>query len=179
MAELWDVYDVNKKVTGKLVERETYKFQKGEYHLITMAIIMNSQKQILIAKRSAKKKKSPLKWELSGGGVRAGETSLQAILRELEEEIGLKFSEKDAIFFKELKAEEGEGAGVFKDFWLFKSDVKIEDITFPDQEAIDAKWVTIDELIKMIENDEIISGQDFGRKDYELYRFKIDMSQVY
>lgn len=56
MTELWDVYDINKNTIGKVVERETYKFQKGEYHLITVAVIMNSKKQILIAKRSERKK---------------------------------------------------------------------------------------------------------------------------
>lgn len=167
MAELWDVYDINKNVTGKLVERENYEFQNGEYHLITVAVIMNSNKQILIAKRSEKKKRSPLKWELSGGGVRAGETSLQAILRELTEELGLKFSADEAIFLKETRKDEENGSGSFKDFWLFKTDIKIEDITFPDNEATEAKWVTIDELLKMVENEEIISGLDFVKKDYE------------
>ena len=51
MAELWDIYDTNRKATGRLADRETYKFQKGEYHLITVAVIMNPQKQILIAQR--------------------------------------------------------------------------------------------------------------------------------
>lgn len=167
MAELWDVYDIDRKVTGKLVERETYKFQKGEYHLITVAVLINSQKQILIAKRSENKKRAPLKWELSGGGVRAGESSLQAILRELTEEIGLKFSADEAILLKEAQKDEENGGGCFKDFWLFKTDIKAEDITFPDKEATEAKWVTIDELLNMVDQDEIISGMDFGREDYE------------
>ena len=168
MAELWDIYDTNRKATGRLADRETYKFQKGEYHLITVAVIMNPQKQILIAQRSENKKGAPLKWELSGGGVRAGETSLDAILRELTEEIGLKFSANEAVFLKETKNDTELGSGSFKDFWLFRSDVKAEDIVFPDKEATAAKWVTIDELLKMVEKDEIISGLEFVKKDYEL-----------
>ena len=39
---------------------------------------------------------------------------------------------------------------------------------FPDKEATAAKWVTIDELLKMVEKDEIISGLEFVKKDYEL-----------
>ena len=56
---------------------------------------------------------------------------------------------------------------------LFKTDVKAEEITFPDQEATEAKWVTINELLEMSENDEIISGLDFIEKDYELALEKI------
>lgn len=167
MSELWDIYDSNRKLTGRLAERETYQFKKGEYNLITVAIIMNSQNQILIAKRSEKKKREPLKWELSGGGVRAGETSLQAMVRELKEEIGLEFSTDEAVYLKELKKETQLGSGTFKDFWLFKTNIKSEEITFPDQEATEAKWVTIDELLKMVENEEIISGLDFVKKDYD------------
>ena len=93
---------------------------------------------------------------------------MQAILRELTEEIGLKFSANEATLFKETKNEEKNGSGSFKDFWLFKTDIKAEDVTFPDNEATEAKWVTIEELLKMVEKDEIISGLDFGKKDYEL-----------
>ena len=123
MGEMWDIYDSNRNKTVRLAERENYKFQKGEFHLITVAVIMNPKKQILLAKRAENKKRAPLKWELSGGGVRAGETSLQAILRELAEEIGLKFSEDEAIFLKETKKNEENNSGAFKDFWLFKTDV--------------------------------------------------------
>ena len=90
------------------------------------------------------------------------------ILRELKEEIGLEFSAKEAIFFKDIRKDEENGSGSFKDFWLFKTDIKAENITFPDNEATEAKWVTINELLEMVENEEIISGVDFARKDFEL-----------
>ena len=176
MEELWDIYDTNRQATGRLAKRETYKFQKGEFHLITVAVIINSQKQILIAKRSETKKREPLKWELTGGGVRAGENTLQAILRETMEEIGLKFEKDDAIFLKEIKEEKETGSGIFKDFWIFKSDAKIEEITFPDKEAKEAKWVTIEELLEMQQNNKMISGLNFEKEDYELALKKLQKS---
>lgn len=56
MAELWDVYDINRNKTGKTIERENYKFKEGEYFLITVAVIMNSKKQVLITRRSETKR---------------------------------------------------------------------------------------------------------------------------
>ena len=81
MAELWDIYDINKQKTGRTAERGKYKFQKGEYHIVVTAFIINSKKEILISKRAATKKTHPLKWECNGGSILAGETSLNGIIR--------------------------------------------------------------------------------------------------
>lgn len=166
MAELWDIYDDNKIKTGKLVERGVYKLQKGEYHIVVIALIINSKKEILMTKRAPSKKKEPLKWELTGGSIIAGETSLQGILREVKEEIGQIFKPEDAIFLTSIKR--NDIAQDFKDIWLFKKDIQLEDIKFTDGEAIDAKWVTIEELLKMKENKETVSTIDFGMDEYNM-----------
>ncbi len=46
--------------------------------------------RILLMKRSATKKYYPLKWENAGGGIAEGESPEEAVLREAEEETGLK-----------------------------------------------------------------------------------------
>lgn len=43
MAEFWDIYDQNKCKTGKLAQRDVYQFKRGEYHLVVVAVIMNSK----------------------------------------------------------------------------------------------------------------------------------------
>lgn len=45
--------------------------------------------RILLQYRSADAPRYPLHWGFFGGGVEAGETHLQAVLREAEEELGL------------------------------------------------------------------------------------------
>lgn len=97
-----------------------------------------------------------------GGAILTGETSLQGILREVREELGITFSEDEAIFFKSIKTND-----YFKDIYLFKKDIDIQDITFEDKEAIDAKWVNIDEYMKMFKNNEIVPNVDFGLKEYK------------
>ena len=93
------------------------------------------------------------------------------ILRELKEELGVTFKPEEAIFLKEVKRERVPQN--FKDLWLFKKDINIEDLTFPDGEATEAKWVNIDEFIRMFNNNEIIPTVDFGRKEYEATLEKI------
>ena len=166
MTELWDIYDKNKNKTGRFAERDVYKFKEGEYHIVVVAVIINSKNEILIAKRSETKKKEPLKWELTGGGLKAGETSLQGILRETREEIGMEFIPEEAIFLKEIRKDEVPAD--FKDLWLFKKDVPIDEIKFEDGEVADAKWVTIDQFLQIKENNEMISTIDFGREEYDL-----------
>lgn len=102
MAELWDIYDENRRKTGKIAERDVYKFKKGEYHIVVTGIIFNTKREILISKRARWKKYGGL-WECNSGSILAGETSLEGIIRELKEEIGIEFSEKDAIYLKEAK----------------------------------------------------------------------------
>ena len=164
MPELWDVYDKNRNKTGRTTQRGPNALKEGEYHIVVTGIIMNSKNEILISKR-APHKTYGLMWEFTGGSLLAGEESREGVLRELKEELGVDFSPEDAIYFKEVRGDEYPSD--FKDMWLFKKDINIKDLTFPDGEAIEAKWVTIDEFMQMVENEEIIPCIDFGWEEYE------------
>ena len=157
MAELWDIYDKNRKKTGKVAERGKTQLEDGEYHIVVSGVIINSKNEILISQR-APHKNLGLQWELNGGSIVVGETSLEGILRELKEELGLEFSKKEAIFLCSVKREEVHDV---KDIWLFRKDIKAEEITFPDKEAIAAKWVTIEEFMQMYNNGEIVECVNF------------------
>ena len=164
MAELWDIYDESRKKTGKLAERGITKLEFGkEYHIIVTGVILNSKNEILITRRAPHKLLMPLKWELPGGAVVSGETSLQGILRELKEEIGLEFTKKEAMFLQEVR---GRKHPNFKDMWVFRKDIDTKDITFPDNESIDSKWVTIEEFVKMYNDGEILEMVNFGEEEY-------------
>ena len=163
MAELWDIYDKDRNKTGRLAERGVTKLEFGkEFHIVVAGIIINSENKILISQR-APHKHLGLQWELNGGSILVEETSLEGILRELKEELGLEFSKKEAIFLKEVRARKFPN---FKDLWLFKKDIDIKDIKFNDGEAIDVKWVSIEEFIQMYNDGEIVETVDFGIEEY-------------
>ncbi len=82
-AELWDIYDGNKKEDRKNGRKRVYEFKDGEYHLVVQAIILNTKNEILISKRAPFKKFGGM-WECNGGSALKGETSLEGILREVK-----------------------------------------------------------------------------------------------
>ena len=55
---------------------------------VAVAVIINQDKEVLIAKRS-KDQHQGNKWEFPGGKVEANETSLEALQREIMEELGI------------------------------------------------------------------------------------------
>lgn len=87
--EYIDIYDKNKKPTGKTVPRGT-KLLEDEYRLIIHICVFNSDNQMLIQKRQPFKKGWSGKWDISVGGVvQACESSNAAAQREVKEEIGV------------------------------------------------------------------------------------------
>lgn len=82
--EKWDLYDQRGRKTGKTI-------QAGEtvpqgYCLYCVGIwVIDSEKKILLTKRSSQKRYAPGKWENTGGHMISGETSKHAIVRELRE----------------------------------------------------------------------------------------------
>ena len=111
--------------SGKIAERDVYKFKKGEYHIVVTGIIFNTKREILISKRARWKKYGGL-WECNSGSILAGETSLEGIIRELKEELGIAFTEKDAIFLKEVKR--NKKVPDFKDLWIFQKNIPINEM---------------------------------------------------
>ena len=86
--EICDIYDVYGNRAGKtFVHGEP--LSNGQYVMVVYVWIVNSRDEILIQKRSEQKKDLPGTWATHSGCVLAGESSLQACIREPLEEIGI------------------------------------------------------------------------------------------
>ena len=149
MSELMDLYDENKEKLNKVVNREDREFiNEGEYTITVHCFIINSNKEVLLTQRSLNKNRGG-KWEDTHGGLRAGESSIEGIIRELSEEIGIKVNPTELKFYASIKKKRK-----FKDIYLLYKDIPIESIKFSDSEVMNCKYVTIDTLKNMIENGE-------------------------
>lgn len=73
-------------------------------------------------------------WECNRGSILAGETSLEGILHELIEELGIEFTKEETIFLKETRRD--KVLPNYKYLRLFIKNINIKDLTFLDKEAI-------------------------------------------
>ena len=158
--EYSDVYDGQRQLTGKRHLRGT-PWGKGEYGLIICVWVYDGQGRVLMTQR-AKEKSFAGTWENSGGAAQAGETSRQAIARELFEETGIRADPED---FELLGSRRDKDA--FFDFYCLRNDTPLEKIVLLPGETSDAKWVTFKEVHQMIRRKQIcrIIARQFLRQE--------------
>ena len=90
--ELIDVLNENGVKTGKIASRDEVH-QKGLWHRAIVVAIINEKNEILLQQRSANKEKNANMWDISAAGhISAGQDSLMAATREINEEVSVTAS---------------------------------------------------------------------------------------
>ncbi len=163
MVEYNDIYDKEKKLTGRIHRRGT-PWRKGEYGLVVCVWVYDGQGKLLMTRR-AKEKSFAGTWENSGGAAKAGESSRQAIARELFEETGIRAEEHE---FELLETTRDKNCHY--DFYCLKRQTPMEQICLQPGETDDAKWVSFDQIHRMVEQGQIcqIISMQFLRQEPEL-----------
>ncbi len=158
MSELWDVYSIDRKRTGKTCYRgEQGNLANDEFHMWVMVWIKNPKTgKYLISQRAADKVTDPLKWETVAGHVIAGETSLEAALREVYEEVGITLKAEDAklIASKVATTYDGQRHNWIRDSFYFETTEEPDLNKATTREVIQTKWVTFEEFKGMYERGE-------------------------
>lgn len=144
--EYWDIYTKDREKTGRLHLRGE-KMQKGEYHVVVHACIFNSKNKMLIQQRQPYKEGWPNMWDLTvGGSALAGESSSQAVERELYEELGLKMDLSNSAPNFTINFPNG-----FDDYYLIWQDIDLSEIVLNEEEVKTVKWASKDEILRMYE----------------------------
>lgn len=145
--EYWDIYDENKNVTGRTMKRNDWCLKEGEYHLTVLGVIARPDGKFLITKRVMTKAWAPGWWEVSGGAALAGESSRDAVLREVKEETGLDVSDWDGGYLFSYKRENiKEGDNYFVDIYRFVADFDENDLHLQETETDGYMLATLEEI---------------------------------
>lgn len=142
--EYLDVYDKNRKKTGKKILRgDKSSIVDGEYINLVLIFIENHEGKYLIQKTS--KEKGGI-WATTGGHVKSGADSRQTVIEEVNEELGLdisneNFSLVDTTFISHALI----------DTYYLKKDIDIEDIICQKEEVDYVLWLTKEEIFKLYE----------------------------
>ena len=142
--EIWDVYDVNRQRTGKVIARPS-AWGEEAYHLIVHVCVFNAQGQMLIQKRCHAKHAWPDLWDVSAGGsALAGEESWQAAERETFEELGLKLDLQNVRPHFSINYTRG-----FDDFYAVIAEVDLNTLTLQQSEVAEVRWASLNEVRQM------------------------------
>ena len=161
--EFNDIYDRNRNRTGRKHLRGT-PWKKGEYGLDVCVWVCDGKGNILLTRRAPEKSFAGT-WENSGGAAQAGETSRQAIARELFEETGIKAQPEEFEFL-----DSNRDRNCFYDHYCLKWQGSVEDVVLQPGETDGVMWATFSQVHGMIRRGEIchIIGRQFYEEEPKL-----------
>ncbi|MGN0254418.1 MAG: NUDIX domain-containing protein [Chordicoccus sp.] len=150
--EFFDVYNDKKEKTGEKLPRKGSFLREGQYQLIVLALLERPDHRFLITRRAMDKKWAAGDWEVSGGGVQAGETSFEGVCREVREETGLDVSHAEGgrvYTYSNVDLERGDN--YFVDIYHFHFDFDEKDVSLQTSEAIGFQIVPFAEIRRLAE----------------------------
>ena len=143
--EYRDLYDENRKLTGEKIKKDDI-VPKGKYYITVVVWIENSNNEFLL---QINKKYNM--WATTGGHPKFGEDSLDGIVTEIKEELGIDVDRDKLKLFKTIKTEDD-----FVDLYYLKEDIKLDCITKQEEEVSLVKWFSIDKINDLISNNSFL-----------------------
>lgn len=135
-----DLYDGKRNLTGKTIYKGEER-PEGSYIVVVLVFIQNLEGKFLIQKRSKIKNG---KYATTGGHPKSGETSIEGIITEVKEEIGIELNKEELKMYFSGKSEE---EGVFWDDYYIKLDIdNIENLKLQKEEVESVCWLSEDEI---------------------------------
>lgn len=157
MEELIDVLDSKGNKTGIIKKKSDIK-KDGDYHRAIAVLVINNNNEILMQKRSSNKKVYPNLWSIFvKGHVQAGESSIDACIRELNEEVGINITSNELNYLYTIYEEvikENFIERMFYDTYILRKDFNLNDITIQEEELSEIKLVDSNKVISLIENND-------------------------
>ena len=148
--ELLEIYNENNEPLNKSYDRDKVH-DEGLWHREILVIIINNKNQVLLQKRSYKRRHLPGKWALCAGHVISGYTEKATAIKELKEELGIDALQKELNFIGIYKKGDPTNKK-FSYIYIIRTDKKISEIKIQKEELTNVKYVSIKKILKMIKS---------------------------
>ncbi|WP_299365932.1 NUDIX domain-containing protein [Winogradskyella sp.] len=172
--EYIDIITSEGKPTGKTaLKSEAHKH--GWYHNTIHLWLYTKDREVLLQQRSHKKAIHPLLWDVSAAGhIDAGETFIEAALRETKEEIDLQLQPEDLTKIGVKLHESSYNNGTIRDnefhqVYIAELKVDLRDLTPQENEVEALKLVSFKEFEVLLENS--ATNHHFIPTNKPYYRF--------
>ncbi len=142
--EYFDVVDDQDRVIDRRSRLEVHK--NNLLHRSVHALVMNDQREVFLQLRAPHRDNNPNLWDSSvAGHLQAGEGYDQAMVRETEEEIGIRLDEIPQKLFKLMASETTD----YEFCWIYKIHLN-GPFTIDTHEAVAGQWFKPQELDRWI-----------------------------
>lgn len=155
--EMIDQYNMRGEKIG--VVDKMIAHRDGLWHKSVHVWIINENGEVLLQYRCSDKSLYPDTWDASfAGHIGAGESSIEAVIREGKEELGIDvdlekleyiFTNKEILVYNDIDSRE------YVDIFILRQDIKVEDLVYQEEEVGGSKYVNTEEFFDLAENDKL------------------------
>lgn len=153
--ELLDVLDDNGLKTGITKDKDEI-YKTGEWFRSVHIWIVNDNNELLLQKRSLYKTTFPNLWAVSvSGHVMAGETSIQAVIREVKEELDIDINSNQCKYLFTIRRQNIFNNcinRVYDDVYIVKLNIDVVNANIQRTELNEIKYFNLYNLKDMLEN---------------------------
>lgn len=145
MSEIWDLFDQENRPLGRQIQRGKW-IPPNCYHRVVEGWIRNSDGLYLLQQRAKSKKNYPNYWSCTAiGSVLAGEEPEEAMLREMEEEMGIRLKKEDLVLDRIISSYPAH-------YYIYKieKDVDPKDIVLDQEEVQSYTFLPLEDLKEWI-----------------------------
>ncbi len=146
MIELIDVLTPDGHSTGIRKPKDAVH-RDGDWHRAAHVWIVSPRKHVLLQRRSLRKENNPGLWDVSAAGhLSAGESAIEAAVREVREELGLSIAPDELRFLATMRESCVLNQSTyfdmeFHEIFVVEREVELASLTLDPEEVAEVKWV--------------------------------------
>lgn len=147
--ELLDLVDKDDNIIGTIDRADYDRLISDELGYIRAVemFIVNSKGELWIPKRTADKTIAPNGFDYSAAGhVTSGETYIEAMLKETEEEVNIKLSEDDIEYVGTIGPDQNR---YIRKLYIYRSDETPE---YNPADFVSASWLTPEQIFELLDS---------------------------